>query len=136
MIIEKDGYKFEIDIEATKKYYENNEVCDCDACKNFQLQAKEAFPKLDEFLSAFGANILRPDEVSWIQEVDDIDYIDITYTVCGKIIEGSGYEVDLYDSLFLSVFIDNKYVPNSHKDEDWFSLTVFNVKLPFIVEKE
>ena len=100
------------------------------------MQAKEAFPKLDEFLSAFGANILRPDEVSWIQEVDDIDYIDITYTVCGKIIEGSGYEVDLYDSLFLSVFIDNKYVPNNHKDEEWFSLTVFNVKLPFIVEKE
>lgn len=137
MIIEKNGYKLEVDLEATKNYYKSNEVCDCLACQNFSAQAAEKFPKLADFLDAFGVNILRPDSVGWIETDNEVEYIDITYTVCGEILAGDGLEVDIYDSLFLSVFVDDEYVPNNHKEgEKWFSLTVFNVKLPWVVQDE
>ena len=136
MIINFEGYQLDIDIEATKKYYTSNEICNCFACQNYYAQAKDKFKKIDKFVSVFGIDILRPDETAWIETDNYIDYIEITYTICGKILKSAESEIEVDDTMPLSIVFDNKYIPNSHKDETWFSLKIYNIKLPYELEDE
>ena len=50
MLIEKDAYKFFVDIEKTKVYYNNHSLCDCVCCRNYYKQIEKELPKLKEFL--------------------------------------------------------------------------------------
>lgn len=84
--ISKDGYVFEVDFEATKKYYKSHSLCECDYCQNYYSQIKGKFPKLEKFLSQFGIDISKPDEIASIEENNLVDYISVDYTVCGKVI--------------------------------------------------
>ena len=47
--IEKDDWKFSVDIEKTKEYYRTHSICECADCRNFYAQAEEKLPKLKEF---------------------------------------------------------------------------------------
>ena len=40
-----------INVEQTKKYYKDikqEDLCDCNYCKNYYLQVKDAYPKVAE----------------------------------------------------------------------------------------
>lgn len=44
-----------INVEQTKKYYKDikqEDLCDCNYCKNYYLQVKDAYPKVAEFLDS------------------------------------------------------------------------------------
>ena len=84
--IQKDGYVFEVDIEKTKEYYKTHFLCECDYCKNLHTQIKGKFPKLESFLAEFGVDISKPDETMPVEAEDFVDYINVDYTVCGKVI--------------------------------------------------
>ena len=62
MIIQKDGYVLDVDIEATRQYSENHSLCDCNEDRNLYAQIQEKFPKLTTFLAELGLLIDRPDE--------------------------------------------------------------------------
>ena len=136
MIVTKEGKTLNIDIEATARYYKEHSLCDCSECRNFYVQAREKFHKLTAFLEELGVDIQRPDEIGSIAMGDEVDYHFIAYTVNGRIIEHDGYEIDIRDGeAFLSVVIDNSYFPNDQKIEEYFTVTVYGVRLPWVMDE-
>lgn len=77
MILEKGGYKFDVNIDATKEYYKTHSVCDCSCCRNFEAQVGEYLPNLKAFLDEFGVDISKPDETGSVENEKDktIEYI-------------------------------------------------------------
>jgi hypothetical protein len=134
-IIEKDAWKFSVDIEKTREYYKNLSLCDCGECRNYYLQIEEKLPKLKEFLEEFGVDISRPDEISSFTYENEIDYSTVYYTVCGEIVESSEYEIDLCDNLFLSIVVhDGCPVPNEQTGQ-YFTFSVFQIRLPWVLDE-
>lgn len=48
-LISKDGYKFTVDIEKTKEYYNTHSLCDCVCCRNYYKQIEQNFLSLRIF---------------------------------------------------------------------------------------
>lgn len=136
MIIQKDGYVLDVDVKATDKYSKEHSLCDCNEDRNLYAQIRERFPKLTAFLAEFGLLIDRPDETGSCAVNDYIDYHFISYTVIGNILESDKYEIDMFDGgLFLNIVIDNWYVPNEQKTDRYFTVTVYGVDLPWVLDE-
>lgn len=136
MIIQKEGYILDVDVEATDKYSKGHSLCDCDEDRNLYAQIREKFPKLTAFLAEFGLLIDRPDETGSCAVDDYIDYHFISYTVIGEILESDKYEIDMFDGgLFLNIVIDKWYVPNEQKTDRLFTVTVYGVDLPWVLDE-
>ena len=134
--IQKDGYVFEVDIEKTLDYYKTHSLCKCGCCENFYAQIKGKFPKLESFLSEFGVDIAKPDEATSIELDNTIQYIGVDYTVCGKVATMEQYEIDIQDSLFFNLVINNGFVSPNEQTGDYFTISVINVfELPWVLNK-
>lgn len=85
MVLEIDGWKFQIFEVATRKYYarEVAEHCDCAFCRNFYAAIDTAFPELRPFMARFGVHIEAPDEMISFTPTLCSNY----YGVCGQILE-------------------------------------------------
>ncbi len=136
MIIRKHGYTLDVDVEDTLKYSKEHVLCDCDEDRNLYTQIAEKFPKLKEFLAELGLLIERPDETGSCAAEDYIDYHFVSYTVIGKILESDKYEIDMFDGgLFLNIVIDNWYVPNEQKSDKYFTVTIYGIDLPWVLDE-
>ncbi len=136
MIINKDEVVLDIDIKATTEYSQIHSLCDCNEDRNFYIQARNQFPKLTEFLTELGLLIERPDEIGSIINEDRIDYIFVSYTVVGEIKEYSKYETDMFDGgMFLSIVIDDSSIPNEQKTDRYFTVTVYGISLPWVLDE-
>ena len=136
MIIRKHGYVLDVDIEGTSKYSQEHEICDCDEDRNLYAQIADKFPKLKEFLGEFGLVIDRPDETGSCAIEDYIDYHFISYTVIGSILESDKYEIDMFDGgLNLNILINNWYVPNQQKTNEYFTVTIYGIDLPWVLDE-
>ena len=138
-IIEKDGYKFTVDIENTREYYKTHSLCDCSACRNYYAQIKDFLPSADEWLNDFGVDISRPDETTWYQNDDETISYDACYTVCGKVAEHGRYEFDFKDKVFTSAVITDPNdvlgdFPNEQTGE-YFGIIFYNITLPWILDE-
>lgn len=133
--IQKDEYVFSADVEKTQEYYKTHSVCDCACCRNYYVQIKNKLPKLDCFLSEFGVDISKPDEIMSVDEDDCIDYISVDYTVCGKIKSMGKYEIDLYDSSFLSMIVTNGFASPNEQTGEYFTISVMQIMLPWVLDE-
>ncbi len=134
--IQKDEYVFEVDIEKTVSYYKTHSLCKCDCCKNFYAQIKGMFPKLESFLSEFGVDIAKPDKLSSFELDDEIQYITIDYTVCGKVINMGLCEIDIQDNRFLNLAITEGFASPNEQTGDYFTISVNNIiELPWVLDK-
>ena len=133
--IEIDDWKFSVDIEKTKEYYRTHSICECADCRNFYAQAEEKLPKLKEFLSEFGVDISKPDEISSFTYENEIDYSTVYYTVCGEIVESSKYEIDIYENLFLSIVVNDEFAPPNEQTGQYFTFSVFQIELPWLLDE-
>ncbi len=132
----KNGYVFEVDVEETANYYKTHLLCECDSCKNYYAQINGKFPKLEEFLSEFGIEISKPDEILSVELDDRLDYINIDYTVCGRISETDDREIEICDSLPLNIIVTDGFVsPNSQKG-DYFTFSVCGIELSWVLDKD
>ena len=130
MIIKKEDYIMDVDIEQTKKYYKSHSLCDCPSCRNYYVQVKDNFPLLNNFLLELGVDIERPDELGHVELENEIEYLCAAYTVCGKILEFDKCEIDLFeDRGVVSIVFNNSYIPNEQQT-DYFVVTVYNIRLP------
>lgn len=134
MLIEKDNYKFSVDIEKTKEYYNTHSLCDCVCCRNYYKQIEKELPKLKEFLADFGVDISKPDEIMSVENEGFIDYLNVDYTVCGNVINMSEYEIDIYDNLFLNVVVTEGFASPNEQTGEYFTLSVTNIRLPWVLE--
>lgn len=82
----------DIDVERTRIYFEQNdqEICDCLGCKNYQLFAQDPGEKLDAFFSQFGLKMADVIESTALEseKKDTLSYF-CFYHLCGEIIQGS-----------------------------------------------
>lgn len=132
----KDEYVFEVDIEKTLCYYKEQSPCECDFCRNFYGQIKGKFPKLEAFLSEFGIDIARPDELSLPIEIENEGvYSGAAYTVCGKIEKMGMYEIDIQDRQFFSVVVTDGFVAPNRQNGEYFTLSVEGFCLPWELEE-
>lgn len=134
-IIEKDDWKFSVDVEKTKEYYKTHSLCECAYCRNFYSQIDEKLPKLKEFLEEFGVDISKPDEISSFTYENEIDYSTVYYTVCGEIVESSKYEIDIYENLFLSIVVNDEFAPPNEQTGQYFTFSVFQIRLPWVLDE-
>ena len=134
VLIEKNNYKFSVDIEKTKEYYNTHSLCDCVCCRNYYKQIEQELPKLKEFLDDFGVDISKPDEIMSVENEGFIDYLNVDYTVCGNVINMSEYEIDVYDNLFLNVIVTEGFASPNEQTGEYFTLSVTNIRLPWVLE--
>lgn len=136
MIVRKHGFVLDADVEGTLQYSLEHSLCDCNEDRNLYAQIREKFPKLEAFLAELGLRIDRPDETGSCAVDDRIDYHFVSYTVIGDILETDEHEIDMFDGgLSLSVVIDNRYVPNEQKTDRYFTVTVHNISLPWVLDE-
>ena len=125
----------DVDVEKTREYYRSLSLCDCLTCRNFYAQAKNALPELKEYLGRFGVAIDRPDEIVCGDTGEKTEYLCVSYTVCGKIIEGDECELCVQSGgLELEVTISGSYIPNEQHD-DYFVVSVYGIVLPWVLEE-
>lgn len=134
--IQKDDYIFEVDVEKTINYYKTHSLCECACCENFYAQIKGKFPKLESFLSDFGVDISRPDECMSVELDNTIQYNGVDYTVCGKVTTMGQYEIDIQDSIFLSLIINDGFSSPNEQTGDYFTISIVNFfELPWVLDK-
>ena len=77
-----------MNIEKTKKYYEDlmdADICDCEYCQNYVREVKAAYPELTEFLNSIGVNIEKPFEAIPVGLVNGkMFYSGVQYVIMGK----------------------------------------------------
>jgi hypothetical protein len=135
MILRTNAFAVEIDPEATKRYSQGIQICDCCWDRNFYSQA-DRFPKLTGFLAQFGVSILCPDEIAPVTVNGDIHYLFIGYTAVGRILDAQQYTLDISDGgLDLHIRISNEYIPNEHKTKNFFTIQIYNMVLPWVLEE-
>ena len=136
MIISKDCCILDVDLTETRAYYENNSLCQYSEDRNFYIQARNRFPKLTAWLEELGIPIDRPDEIGSIPLENTIDYLFVAYSVVGKLTEPGEYIIELLDgNAKLKIIISNQYFPNDQKTDNYFTVSVCNIQLPWVLEE-
>lgn len=134
--IQKDEYVFEVDIEKTIDYYKTHSLCECVCCENFYAQIKGKFPKLESFLADFGVDIAKPDECMSVELDNEILYIGVDYTVCGKVVSMGQYKIDIQDGIFFNLVITDGFSSPNEQTGDYFTISISNVfELPWVLDK-
>ncbi len=82
---------FKANVEENERYYLNNQLCDCLACKNYYVAINKSHPKLAGFLKELGVNAARPDELSWYDESFSQHTVlyEAMYSVKGCLLKGN-----------------------------------------------
>ena len=134
--IQKGDYYFEVDLEKTIDYYKTHTLCECDYCQNFYAQIKGKFPKLESFLSDFGVDISKPDEITSAESENAVMYISIDYTVCGKVLTKGQQEIVHQDDILFRLSIVDGFASPNEQTGDYFTISVNNIfSLPWVLDK-
>ncbi len=77
-----------MDIEKTRRYYDSltdDDLCDCDSCRNFRMQIRETYPRIAEYLDTLGIDIAKPFE-TWSIELEngELLYPETMYLILGE----------------------------------------------------
>ena len=136
-IIEKEDYVFDVDIDKTREYYATRTLCDCNECQNFYRQAESTFPKLKDYLSHFGIDISRPDEICSTYHWGEDRYFAVSYTAVGECVKCGEYEIDIEDGGTVISLVINKDPVFPHEQEEGrcFEIVLYNVRLPWVLEE-
>lgn len=117
-----------VDIEKTKRYYSSlkqDDLCDCDYCKNYYFQVKTEYPEVATYLSAFGIDIEKPFETNPL-EPDENGILE--YCCCQYIVFGNCTGIYNHKIGNLRFRIASSY-PNTGIKEEHFVLEFYPIKL-------
>lgn len=135
LTIKKSDYVFSVDIAQTEKYYDTHSLCDCVFCRNYYAQIKDKLPRLGAFLSEFGADISKPDEISCVEMEDYIDYLCVDYTVCGSVSAMGQKPMDICDHLPVSVTVTDGFASPNEQTGEYFTISVSKIALPWVLDE-
>ena len=127
--IQKNGYVFLADREKTQQYYRTHTLCDCVYCRNYYAQVRQQFPRLDAFLSDFGVDIARPDEIMSVELEGHVAYLNVDYTVCGRVQTMGEGEIELYDGRLLHIAVTEGFASPNEQTGDYFTISVTELEL-------
>ncbi len=123
MLLELEGWKFEIDLDLTREKTDRNaqEHCMCAYCRNFYETAGFCYPGLVRYLDQFGVNPSGPSELMPFEPT----LILACYRVQGRILEWGK------DALS----VDGTLVQPEAAGENSFLLWVGEMRLPWVQEE-
>lgn len=132
MILEIDGWKFQVFDVATRKHYarEVAEHCDCAYCRNFYAAIDTVSPELRPFLARFGVQIEAPDEMISFTPTLCTNY----YGVCGQILEHGDAPLIIGD-VTVEPMTESEAMTESGCPEPRFFLCAQTIKLPWVLNE-
>ena len=121
-----------INIEKAREYYShlrNDDLCQCDYCKNYSKEIKAAYPAVAEYLEKLGVEIEKPFETMPLDPDDEgiIEYIGAQYIVKGNCKDFQPYRVG---DVRIDIAMDH---PSSNISDDHFILEIFPVILKWTI---
>lgn len=125
--------KMRVNVEETKKYYNSikqEELCDCNYCKNYYLQIKAQYPEVSVYLDSLGVDIEKPFETSPLEpdENNILEYCCVQYLVFGSCPDNYNYKIGE-----VKVGISKSYpTPNIEIKSEYFVLDFYPIKLKMI----
>ena len=134
-IIEKDGIRFLVDIEKTRRYYRDLTPCTCRYCRHLYSHIQGVFPELEAFLSEFGIDIAKPDETAPFETEDSFFYSFAGYTVCGKTVSAPTKEIRIAGQPGFTVLCEEGVVFPNEQAGEYFSLSVSAFELPVKIDR-
>lgn len=135
MILEIDGWKFDIDLTATMEYSasEAADHCDCAYCRNFYAAVDNTYPHLRSFLAQFGLDIEAPEELM-PYDIEKKMWYDGIYAVCGKILSAGSSEL-VCDGVIIHPKQEHELHINVGCPEPYFLLDVGTFILPWVLDE-
>lgn len=132
MILEIDGWKFDIDLPATMEYSaaEAADHCTCAYCRNFYEAIDDSYPDLRPFLAQFGINIEAPDE---LMNFEPTLYLG-AYAVTGRILRFGTGPIRISGAAVLPE-TSREAMVNAGCQQPYFVLTVGLLTLPWILDE-
>lgn len=132
MILEVDGWKFQIYDVTTRKYYarEVADHCTCATCRNFYQTVDRVYPELRPFLAHFGVHVEAPESMSApIQTI-----CDCYYSVCGKILEVGEEPISIGNTVVYPQTCEEVRV-DTDMDEPYFFLYISPLNVPWVLDE-
>lgn len=129
MILEIDGWKFQVFDVTTRKYYarEVADHCTCATCRNFYQTVDTVYPELRPFLARFGAHVEAPEEMISFSPTLCSNY----YGICGQILK-RGEGPILLDGICVEPQSAEEAMVNTEL-EPCFFLYVGTMTLPWVL---
>lgn len=134
MILSMDEWIFDIDLQETIRYseQESKDHCTCAYCRNFYEGIDHFYPNLRGFLDQFGVSIEAPEQqfpYDFLREM----YYDSIYAVCGTILQKGSCPLEL-DSVIIQPLSADEEGPHVSL-YPYFYLDVSTVKLPWLLDE-
>lgn len=132
MILEVDGWKFQVFDVTTRKYYarEVADHCTCATCRNFYQTVDQIYPELRPFLAHFGVHVEAPESMSApIQTI-----CDCYYSVCGKILEVGEEPISIGNTVVYPQTCEEVRV-DTDMDEPYFFLYISPLNVPWVLDE-
>lgn len=132
MILEIDGWKFQVFDVTTRKYYAREVAghCTCAACRNFYKTVDTSYPQLRPFLARFGVHVEAPEEM--LAPIPTL--CDCYYVVCGKILERGESEIAVGNTQVSPQTWDEALV-DTDMEEPYFFLFVSPLNVPWVLDE-
>lgn len=132
MILELDDRQFEVDVETTRLYSEQEAAghCDCGYCRNYYACVDETFPGLRPFLGQFGLNIEAPEQLMPFEPTELL----VVYAVSGKITRAGERPLSV-DAVTVTSESAWEAGINTECPQPYFTLSVGPVEVPWVLEE-
>ncbi|HBF7557054.1 TPA: hypothetical protein KOX55_000395 [Clostridioides difficile] len=121
-----------VDVKKTQKYYNSiadNNLCDCNYCKNYYSQIKSAYPLVADYLASMGVDIEKPFEISPL-EIDENGILE--YCACQYIVFGN-CQISYSHKIGNIEFRVATSYPNTGIKEEHFVIEFYPIRLKWII---
>jgi len=133
VIVEIQGWVFDIDADATRKYTQGNlaDHCECGYCRNYYLTVDREYPALRPFLDQFGAHPEAPVDFLPVEPTLCV----VSYGVSGSVLKYGKNTIDL-DGLLLSVQVQEQLDYELQCPKPYFVFTTDYLDLPWVLDED
>ena len=103
-------YELNVDVERTRRFYQENGgiTCDCSGCRNFNLAVSQLSDTVQDFFRQFGIDPTKPAEISAVYAPsDDSIFYDGFYHISGTILSGTDPWIQIGEKHFT---LDQQYL--------------------------
>ena len=111
-----------MDMDRTKEYYARlteDDLCQCEYCRTYVQEIREAMPRLAAYLNSLGADIEKPFEVIPLDETAEyMEYLAVQYVVIGS---AEGFQENTLEGMDVSVTDSH---PMTNIEEDHFVIEI------------
>ena len=92
--VRKDNQYFDIDYEANANYYDSKVSPTEPYAKNYVNQMRHFNPELNEFLDMFASDIVKPDDLKWVDVENGVKYT-AKYTINGSLVNAERFDFNV-----------------------------------------